>query len=169
MPSVYFESSVFLAIFNGEKSAESVRLLLSELRRSRVQIYTSMVTVQEVSVLSYRRGTVAADNYSKVSKLARIQGMTKDIALTAAKLEAHILDTVKPKERDAQMENNRRRKWDCFHIATAMDLHCQTLYSLDNGMLARKDHLTITSMEFCQPTPKEPGLDLQPGQEPPIR
>lgn len=169
MESVYFESSVFIAIFNGESSVEGIRQLLKELKRNKIHIYTSMVTVQEVSVLSYRRGTVATDNYSKISKLARIQGMTKDIALTAAKYEANILDNIRPRERDAQIENNRRRKWDCFHIATAMELHCKTLYSLDDGMLARKEHLNIGSMEFSLPNPKEPDLDLQQGSDSPIQ
>jgi predicted nucleic acid-binding protein len=63
---VYFDSSVFLAIFMG--SDPSIKALLKELRRDKIRIYTSIVTVQEVSVQTFRRGFPAADNYAKVNK-----------------------------------------------------------------------------------------------------
>jgi predicted nucleic acid-binding protein len=142
---VYFDSSVFLAIFMGSDSA--IKALLKELRRDKIRIYTSIVTIQEVSVQTFRKGFPAADNYAKVSKLARIQGVTKEIALTAAKLEAQIIDQTAVKDR----EDNKRRKWDCFHVATAMELGCRTLYASDEKMLKRKGQFGLAGMDFSKP------------------
>lgn len=151
---VYFDSSVFLAIFMGDASAVKIRELLTELKKDKVRIYTSIVTIQEVSVLSYRKGTKAEDNYAKVDKLARIEGVTKEVALTAAKLEANIIDQTQKKDR----EDNKRRKWDCFHIATAMTLGCGTFYSCDEKQLKRKEHFNIAGMLFMRPEPSKPPL-----------
>ena len=81
--------------------------------------------------MSFRKGSIATDNYSKVDKIARIESVTKDIALTAAKLEAQIIDQTAIRDR----EDNKRRKWDCFHIATALALGCSTFYSCDKKQL----------------------------------
>jgi len=177
--SVYFDTSIFLAIFNKEASGPQIKSLLRELRRDKVKIYTSVITIQEVSVLSFRKGVPADENHAKVSKLARIQGITKDIALTAAKLEAQLKDAQekaqaqqkaqqKAQEKAQQkaggslsaehIEDNRRRKWDCFHIATAMCLRCATLYAEDAKLLKRKEHLDIKALEFEEPRPKKPEL-----------
>jgi predicted nucleic acid-binding protein len=160
---VYFDSSIFLAIFMGEKSGSSIKELLKELKRDKTKIYTSIITIQEVSVQTFRKGYTAADNYSKVNKLARIHGITKEIALTAAKLEAHQIDQTPEKQR----EDNKRRKWDCFHIATAMELGCRTFYASDEKMLKRKAQLGITGMDFAKPVPK--GLPLLDEAVPPIQ
>ncbi len=93
MRSVYFDTSVFLAIFKGEPEAKEIRQLFRELKSERIRAYTSIITIEEVSVLSFRYGTVASDNYSKVSRLARIVGITKETALTAAKFEAQLIST----------------------------------------------------------------------------
>jgi predicted nucleic acid-binding protein len=150
-----------LAIFNGEANGPGIRALLRELRRDKVKIYTSIITVQEVSVLSFRAGKPYDDNHSKVNKLAKIYTISREIALTAAKLEAQAIDLT-PKKNQV---DNRRRKWDCFHIATAMQLGCRTLYSVDEGMLARKAHLSIGGMEFLEPLPR--ALELNFGETPP--
>lgn len=164
---VYFDSSVFLSIFMGDAGAAKIKELLSELKKDKVRIYTSIITIQEVSVLSYRRGTKAEDNYSKVDKLARIEGVTKDIALTAAKLEAHIIDQTHKKD----VEDNRRRKWDCFHIATAMVLNCGAFYSCDEKQLKRKEQFNISGLIFMQPEPSKPPLPFPApqGQSTPIQ
>ena len=146
----YFDSSVFLAIFMGESTGPSIKELLKELKRDRVRLYTSIITVQEVSVQTFRKGALAVDNYTKVSRFARIEGITKDIALTAAKLEAQLIDQTKAKDR----EDNKRRKWDCFHIATAMVLGCRTLYALDEKMLRRKEDCGLTRINFSKPAPR---------------
>jgi predicted nucleic acid-binding protein len=159
---VYFDSSVFLAIFMGESSGPSIKELLKELKRDKTKIYTSIVTIQEVSVQTFRRGATASDNFTKVSKLARIEGITKDIALTAAKLEAHVIDQTKVKDR----EDNKRRKWDCFHVATAMEMGCRTFYAIDDKLLKRKDQLGITNIAFSKPVPRS--LPLLPEDIPPI-
>jgi len=55
---VYFDSSVFLAIFMGEASGPVIKELLKELRRDKIRIYTSVITIQEVSVKPFRKGAV---------------------------------------------------------------------------------------------------------------
>ncbi|MFZ0295318.1 MAG: hypothetical protein WAL52_17035 [Candidatus Sulfotelmatobacter sp.] len=88
MPApVYFDSSVFLSIFMGESSGPSVKQLLHELTRDKTKIYTSIITIQEVSVHAFRKGSRPTDNYSKVSKLARIHGLTKEMALSATECQ----------------------------------------------------------------------------------
>ena len=161
MESVYFESSVFLAVINGEANGPQIRSLLRELKDKRVRIYTSIITLQEISVLSFRHGTVADDLAGKLHKMARIASVTKDVALTAAKFEAQLKDLGKLPKHDEQTKDNRRRKWDCFHIATAMCLKCGTLFSCDDGLLKRKAQLKIDSMEFSPPVPKAGALDLR--------
>ena len=64
-------------------------------------------------------------------------------------LEAQLIDQTKAKDR----EDNKRRKWDCFHIATAMVLGCRTLYALDEKMLRRKEDCGITRINFSKPVP----------------
>jgi predicted nucleic acid-binding protein len=163
---VYFDSSVFLSIFTGDPSAASIKELLQELKKDHIKIYTSIITITEVSVLSYRKGTMAEDNYAKVFKLSRIEGVTKEIALTAAKFEAHILDqTAAPDQAD-----NKRRRWDCMHIATALELGCSTLYSCDLKMLKRKNQFSIAKMDFREPKPSAPSLfPRDPAATPPIQ
>jgi predicted nucleic acid-binding protein len=153
---VYFDSSVFLAIFMGEADGNSIKELLKELHREKVRPYTSIVTIQEVSVRSFRKGTVAVDNYTKVNKLARINGISKEIALTAAKLEAQVLDATSKKDRT----ENRQRKWDCFHLATAMELGCRTFYTLDEKQMKRGERF-CTGMGFAKPAPRSFSLPLQ--------
>jgi len=110
-------------------------------------------------VVSYRAGTVAVDNHSEVQKLARIEGISRDMALTAAKLEAQILDEYESPEEKS--EHNKRRKWDCFHIATAQVMKCSTLYTVDDPMLKRKERSRIKGLEFSYPISKNPDLFQQ--------
>jgi predicted nucleic acid-binding protein len=151
---VYFDTSVFTAIFKGEANAPKIKELLIELKREKVRIYTSIITVQEVSVEPYRRGTLVEDRFEKVDKIARIEGVTKEISLTAAKFEAHIKDDTSAPD----SEENKRRKWDCFHIATAMALKCSVLYTTDKGQMKRKAQFNITGMDFQAPEPSKPTL-----------
>jgi len=88
--------------------------------------------------------------------MARIQTITREIALTAAKLEAQTIDLTPQKDQT----ENRRRKWDCFHIATAMTLGCSALYTTDQAMLARQARLSIRGIRFMEPLPQ--GLELFP-------
>lgn len=137
---VYFDTSVFLEI-GAKKSphAANIRKLLKQLKEEKCRIYTSILTVQEVSVLSYARGKLARDDYGKIAELARIVGIDKNIALTAAKREAEIKDNAK----ETDVAEKRRRKWDCFHIATAQSLGCSVLYTTDKDLLKRKEQLGI--------------------------
>lgn len=157
MLSAYFDTSVFLAIFNKEPSGPQIRSLLRELKHERVRIYTSIISVQEVSVLSFRKGGAGDDNYVKLGKLARIETITREIALLAARIEAQLIDLL-PKDQ----EDNKRRKWDCFHIATAIHLGCGTLYAEDQKLIKRKNQLSIGGIDFRLPRPKAPDLFTPP-------
>src|SRR5689334_6105213 len=103
---VYFDSSVFMAILNGDDCAPQVRELLKELQRDKIKVLTSIITVQEASVVNYRDGTVASENHRKISRIARIEDISREIALTAAKIEAQIIDGYKSKEEKS--EDNKR-------------------------------------------------------------
>src|SRR5271169_1057889 len=105
MQPVYFDSSVFISIFMGDESSAAIKELLLELKRDKVRIYTSIITVQEVCVQPYRKGTLAEDRCAKIDKIARIEGVSKEIALTAAKYETHIKDQTRAAD---QQENKRR-------------------------------------------------------------
>ncbi|HTX41491.1 MAG TPA: type II toxin-antitoxin system VapC family toxin [Acidobacteriaceae bacterium] len=160
MADCYFDTSVFLAILNGEPSAVSIRALLRELKRDKLKIYTSIITVQEVAVQAFRGGGRADALCAEISKLARIQTITREVALTAARLEAELIQKMKPADLtvEEKIGQNRRRKWDCFHIATALELHCQRLYSMDDKMLNRKTHLDLPLIDFLSPRPRTTDL-----------
>jgi len=157
---IYFDTSVFLEIgAKNSKHSKNIRELLKELKAEKARIYTSILTVQEVSVLSYRRGQLARDDYGKINEFARIMGVTKDIALTAAKREAEIIDNAKASS-GATIDDNRRRKWDCFHIATAQHLGCSALYTTDEKLVKRQKQLGLTDIKILPPVPSHPTLDF---------
>jgi predicted nucleic acid-binding protein len=154
---VYFDSSVFTSIFKPEQDrAKLVKELLKELKKGNVRIHTSILSVQECSVPAFRRGTVAKDYHAKINELASVHGITKVMAMTAAKLEAGITDFIAKDEQQKQ-----RRKWDCFHVATAMELLCERIYSWDKRMIFRGEQLGIKSIEFLEPQPINRTLDFE--------
>jgi predicted nucleic acid-binding protein len=154
---------VFLAILKPENTAKQIRALLKELEEENVRIYTSVLTLQEASVLGFRRGTVAKDNVTRIGKLARIVGISPDVALTAAKLEAHISDKASESEKDRA--EKKRRKWDCFHIATAQVYKCSVIFAEDKPMQARQSQLGLTSLKILAPRAKSNTLKFD---EPPV-
>lgn len=156
MNACYFDTSVFLAILNGEPTGPGIRALLRELKVAKTKIYTSIITVQEASVEALRAGGRADEMYGQIGKLARTQTITREIAIRAAQLEAQVIQRMRPADlsEEKRIGLNRRRKWDCFHIATALDLGCGALYSLDDKMLNRKNHLNLTGIEFLEPLPR---------------
>jgi predicted nucleic acid-binding protein len=168
MTCVYFDTSVFLALFGGDQAhGPHIKGLLRELKQDRIRIYTSILTVQEVSVLSFRRGALVADNHTKVARLARVLGITKEIALTAAKYEAAVKDQAVAGGED-ETEQNRRRKWDCFHLATAVAFNCRTLYAFDQQYHAKQRLLGLqTAINISEPMATKLGLpfaeDPRPG------
>lgn len=154
MRGVYFDTSVFISIFKPEPDrAKEVKALLRELKREGVRIHTSIITIQEASVIAFRRGTVPRDYHARVSRICEIHSIDKQIAMTAAKHEAFLIDKLPPEE-----QQKPRRKWDCFHIATAQCLGCATLYAWDETMLKRRGQLSIADMVFTEPSPKMPSL-----------
>jgi predicted nucleic acid-binding protein len=160
---IYFDTSVFLEIgAKNSKHSKNIRELLKELKAEKARIYTSIITVQEVSVLSYRRGKLARDDYGKINEFSRIIGVNKDIALTAAKREAEIIDEAKAGS-GATVEDNRRRKWDCFHIATAQYLGCSVLYTTDEKLAKRQKQLGLADIRILPPRPANLTLDLTLG------
>lgn len=162
---VYLDTSVFIEMgAKRSKYASNIRLLLKELQDKKTRIYTSILTVQELSVAVHRRGVATRDTVGDIRSIARVYTMTKDVALTAAKREAELKDlsedneskrdTRKPLTREQEIERvceNRRRKWDCFHIATAQVLECSTLYSTDKKLQKRQSQLGIKSLEIIPP------------------
>jgi len=155
---VYFETSVFIEI--GAKRSQlkkPIRELLKAFSEDKVRVYTSIITVQELSVAVFQRGASARDTYGDISKMARIYTVTKEVALTAAKFEAALKDITKtelskrdpkkPETEDEKLERiceNRRRKWDCFHLATAQISGCEYLYSTDKDLQKRPRQLGLT-------------------------
>jgi predicted nucleic acid-binding protein len=167
MSPVYFDTSVFLAILAGEPKAAQVKALLRELKADKIRIYTSILTVQEVSVASFKHGTLFTDNHTKLAKLARIAGVTKEVALTAAKFEADIILASKKtvsKADQATIDDNRRRKFDCFHLATAVALNCAVLYAFDD-QYSSKCKVCGVSLSVGVPEPRTPSLLDQIGPQ----
>jgi len=166
MNTCYFDTSIFLAILNGEPTATGIRALLRELKQEKTRIYTSIITVQEACVQVFRAGGRADEMHAQIAKLARIQTITREISLTAARLEAEIIRKMRPNELkdEERIGQNRRRKWDCFHIATAFELGCTDLYTLDEHMINRKAHLDLPSPAFLRPTPRRSSLFPDPPQ-----
>src|SRR5208282_4852830 len=86
-PIVYFDTSIFIEIAaKKSKYKRHIKTLLKELGEERARIYTSIITVEEVSVAAYRPGEIARDTYGDVKAVgAKVRGIDKDIALTCAK------------------------------------------------------------------------------------
>ena len=166
MSACYFDTSIFLAILNGEPTAASIRSLLRELKHDKVRIYTSIITVQEACVQAFRAGGRADDLHAQIAKLARIQTITREISLRSAQLEAEIIRKMRPADlsEEERIGQNRRRKWDCFHVATALELDCRQLYTLDDKMINRKTHLDLPFCEFLPPIPRRIELFSEPPQ-----
>jgi predicted nucleic acid-binding protein len=148
--TAYFESSVYIAIFNGEERAQEVKSLVRELRREHAKICTSIITVQEVSVVCYRAGGTQIDNYAKVERLTdRIYGVNREIVLMAAELEAQLLDRAKKlgKPKGQRVEEHR-------HVATALHLNCHRLYSFDPHLKSISTLPMVRSLIVSEPKPK---------------
>ena len=163
--TAYLDTSIFLEIgTKGSKQKKRIRELLEELREDKVRLYTSILTVQELAVATYRAGTTARDTYGDISSIARVYTLTKDVALTAAKREAELKDLAEkhaakrsrkmPETEDQRLERiceNRRRKWDCLHIATAQLIGCLELYTTDKDLLKRPSQLGIKGLKAVTP------------------
>jgi predicted nucleic acid-binding protein len=163
--TAYLDTSIFVEMgAKRSKHKKEIRELLKDLKDNKVRIYTSMITVQELAVASYRAGTVARDTYGDINNIARVYGVTKEIALTAAKTEAQLKDHIdrklagrnpkNPETEDQRLERiceNRRRKWDCFHIATAQQIGCAELYSTDSDLQKRPEQLGIKNLKVLSP------------------
>lgn len=160
--TVYFDTSVFIELANPKsKMAKDLRGLLNELAEDKTRIYTSMITVQEMSVAAYRKGAKSKDTYGDIHALARIYAVTKDVALTAAHREAELKDISDRKQAGKETEDqriericeNRKRRWDCFHIATAQMIGCSVMYSTDGKLQDRPTQLGIKDLKIVPPKP----------------
>jgi predicted nucleic acid-binding protein len=165
--TVYFDTSVFIEMANKKSAlAKDLKALLKEPAEEKIRIYTSIITVQEMSVAVYRRGAKSKDTYGDIHSLARIYGVTKDVALTAAHREAELKDladkqTGSPETEEERLEKicaNRRRRWDCFHIATAQALGCSIMYSTDDKLQKRPQLLGIRGLKIVPPKPTDPSI-----------
>lgn len=162
---VYFDTSIFLEMgAKKSKHKKNIRKLLEAFQEDKVRIYTSMLTVEEVSVAVYQRGGIAKDTYGDVAAIARIYGLKKEVALTAAKNEAALKDITlaelakrdpkKPETEEQKLERiceNRRRKWDCFHLATAQIIGCRYIYSTDGKLQKRPRQLGLKDIRVVSP------------------
>jgi predicted nucleic acid-binding protein len=172
---VYFDTSIFIEMgAKKSKHRQHIRQLLLELEKSKAKIYTSIITVQELGVATYKAGTIARDTYGDIASLAKIYSITKEVALTAAKGEAALKDLAEgegygsPKRAETDDEKlericeNRRRKWDCFHIATAQVLGCKEIYSTDEKFRKRPAQMGIKNLDALEPsrTSGHPKLNL---------
>lgn len=167
MAAAYFDTSVFLAVLAKQPQAAKVRSLLDELRADKVRIYTSILTVQEVSVTSFMHGEMFVDHHTKLAALARITGVTKEIAMTAAKFEAAIIMAAKKTALKSDViVDNRRRKFDCFHIATALAHNCSLLYAFDVKFEGRCKSLGIP-LTVLTPEPRKPKFKFTDATETP--
>jgi len=164
---VYFDTSIFIEMgARKSKHAKNIKTLLTDLKADKARIYTSILTVQELSVAAYRKGSTGRDTYGDINRMARIYGMTKDVVLTAAKREAELKDLAAENEskrdpkkletEDEKLERiceNRRRKWDCFHLATAQLLGCPDMYSTDENLKKRPIQMGIKNLKVVGPEP----------------
>ena len=168
---VYFDTTIFVEM--GAKRSQykpCIRRLMQELTDAKARIYTSIITVQELGVAAYKPGTVARDTYGDVSSISKIYAITKEVSLTAAKGEAGLKEISerevaarhsRKETHEEELERiceNRRRKWDCFHIATAQVLGCSEIYSTDRKFAKRPEQLGIRSLKVFDPcqVPKNP-------------
>ena len=143
MARVYFDSTLFLSILANEPTANSVRQLLTELGNSRTGIYTSILTIAECCVGSLRANGDPNKPLELIYDIAKVQSITEDIAISTARIEAKMILLCPPGEKEPT--KRRRRRWDCFHMATALDLKCTALYSFDEdyGKMAEQCGLPI--------------------------
>lgn len=166
MPTpVYFDTSVVIEMLTPRSKVKTrLRALLADLQERNVRIYTSIITVQELSVATHRQGAIAKDTWGDVRQFARVCSITKEIALTAAKREAELKDIVEENEKKQDPKKpltesqkldraceNRRRKWDCFHIATAQVMNCTIMYSTDPDLQKRPKQLGIPNLKIIAP------------------
>jgi predicted nucleic acid-binding protein len=159
--TVYLDTSIFLEMGGKNlKLKRRIRELLEELSEEKVRLYTSIITVQEMAVATHRMGAVAKDTYADINSIARIYTVTKEVAVTAAKREAELKDIAekdrgkKADTEDAKLDRiceNRRRKWDCFHLATAQLIGCAELYTTDIKLQKRPEQLGIKTLRALTP------------------
>ena len=164
--TAYVDSSIFLEIgTKNSKHKKRIRELLKELAEDKVRLYTSIITVQEISVAAYRTGAIAKDTCGDINKIARIYTVTKEVALSAAKREAELKDLAETEaakggknkketeeQRIEKICENRRRKWDCFHIATAQLIGCSEFYTTDATLQKRPKQLGIKTLQALSPS-----------------
>jgi predicted nucleic acid-binding protein len=158
---VYFETSAILELINAESRAPDVRDLIAELKKDKIRIYTSVLTVHEASILSFRRGSADRDVDSIIAQFARIVTIDRAVAIKAARLEAAILDFFKKGVASTE-EARHRRRWDCLHIATAQVLGCSTLYAFDKHFRKRTNQVDVGNLRIAEPKASQPNLNLQP-------
>lgn len=163
--TAYLDTSIFLEMgTKNSRQKKRIRELLDELSDDKVRLYTSIITVQEVAVATHRAGAIARDTYGDINKIARIYSVTKEVALTAAKREAELKDIIdrevlkrnpkSPETEDEKLDRiceNRRRKWDCFHLATAQQIGCAELYTTDTKLQKRPSQLGIKNLRALAP------------------
>jgi predicted nucleic acid-binding protein len=78
-----------------------------------------------------------------------------------AQKESEKRDRKKPETEEQKLERiceNRRRKWDCFHIATAQQIGCSEMYSTDDKLQKRPAQLGIRNLRIIEPGTSVKGI-----------
>jgi hypothetical protein len=63
-------------------------------------------------------------------------------------------DSKKPETEEEKLERiceNRRRRWDCFHLATAEYLGCEAFYTTDENLFKRPRQLELKTIKAQSP------------------
>jgi predicted nucleic acid-binding protein len=80
MKTAYLDTTIFVEMATKRSKYRSqIRNLLEELKKDRVRIYTSMITVQELAVATYRAGAPARDVFSDINAFARVYNITRTL------------------------------------------------------------------------------------------
>ena len=67
--TAYLDTSIFVEMgTKGSKHKKRIRELLEELGEDKVRLYTSILTVQELAVATYRAGAPARDTYGETPR-----------------------------------------------------------------------------------------------------
>jgi len=136
--NVYVDSCVFLSWFKDEPDADECKGLFDSADKGEIKIITSSITLTEVIKLNRSIEIPHTD----VIKLRNF--FEKDFIMIAS-LERRIAE----KARELIWKNPHLQPKDSIHLATAIYLEIQKLYTFDNDLLKLKD--IFPDILICKP------------------
>jgi predicted nucleic acid-binding protein len=156
--TAYFDSNLWIAYLTDESAKPEVEALIREIKESRGQIITSILTITEISVHAYQQAPEkVADGVDFVSSIGSIRNVSVDIALFTAQIEARFMNAVW-----ADADGRRKRRWDALHLATAAVNRATVLYTYDERLLRADFSPEPRIPPIRRPQPLQGALDLQP-------